>query len=96
MCVCAHIHLDFFTYLDFSNLEDNSKILGSLFMDTLYYNVQVHHNLLNESCTKGYSVCFQSLDVDSLALQIYHCVTTTVENIPRVELQSQGYTCLCL
>lgn len=67
MCVYAYVHLDFFTYLDFSNLEDNSKILGSQFMDTLYYNVQVHHNLLNESCTKGCSVCFQSLDVDSLA-----------------------------
>ena len=63
----VYIHLDFFS-LNFSNLEDGSKILDNLFVDTLYYAVQMHQDVLDESCTKGYSDHFLPLDVNSLAL----------------------------
>ena len=60
-CVNVNIHLDFFFSLNFSNLEGSSKILDNLFVDTLYYAVQIHRNVLNESCTEGYSDRFPPL-----------------------------------
>lgn len=74
--VCVHVFTPWFFHLLY--LGDSCKILDNLLMDTLYYTIQLY-NLLKDSLTNEYSDCFQYLDIENVALQIYHCVTTSIE-----------------